>query len=283
MINAYALTLAALLLTAGSLADLYGRRLLFAIGIVIFTGGSLCCGLAHELLFARPLAGRAGHRRRDHVRDVARAARAGLPRHATAASRSACSARSPGSRSRSARCSAARSPAGSRGAGSSSSTSRSGSPRCSMTVLRVDESRNPRRAPARLGRLRRRSAPALAALVFGLIESQRRRLGLDARWSRRSRVGACCWSCSSCRARPGRADVRPGLLRVPTFVGGLVAAWAISASVFSLLTYLVIYLQNEPRLSGVADRRALPAADRRDLRRRGHRRAAHRPACRGGC
>ena len=35
-----------------------------------------------------------------------------------------------------------------------------------------------------------------------------------------------------------------GLLRVPTFNGGLVAAWAVSASIFSLLTYLVIYMQN---------------------------------------
>src|ERR1700740_1768189 len=46
VIDAYALTLAALLLTAGSLADLYGRRRLFAIGIVIFTLGSLLCGVA---------------------------------------------------------------------------------------------------------------------------------------------------------------------------------------------------------------------------------------------
>ncbi len=34
------------------------------------------------------------------------------------------------------------------------------------------------------------------------------------------------------------------LLRVPTFNGGLIAAWAISASLFSLLTYLVIYMQS---------------------------------------
>src|SRR6266542_2142441 len=46
VISAYALTLAALLLTAGSLADLYGRRLLFASGIAIFTVGSFCCGVA---------------------------------------------------------------------------------------------------------------------------------------------------------------------------------------------------------------------------------------------
>jgi len=37
VIDAYALTLAAGLLTAGSLADLFGRRLLFAIGTTIFT------------------------------------------------------------------------------------------------------------------------------------------------------------------------------------------------------------------------------------------------------
>ena len=35
-----------------------------------------------------------------------------------------------------------------------------------------------------------------------------------------------------------------GLLRVPTFVGGLVAAFGISASLFALLTYLVLYVQN---------------------------------------
>jgi predicted MFS family arabinose efflux permease len=35
-----------------------------------------------------------------------------------------------------------------------------------------------------------------------------------------------------------------GLFRVPTFIGGLAAAFGISASLFSLLTYLVIYMQN---------------------------------------
>src|SRR3954447_2691592 len=41
VIDAYALTLAALLLTAGSVADLVGRRLIFAVGIGVFTTGSL--------------------------------------------------------------------------------------------------------------------------------------------------------------------------------------------------------------------------------------------------
>ncbi|HEY5398999.1 MAG TPA: MFS transporter, partial [Trebonia sp.] len=45
-LDAYALTLASLLLTSGSLADRYGRKLLFTIGLVVFTVGSLLCGVA---------------------------------------------------------------------------------------------------------------------------------------------------------------------------------------------------------------------------------------------
>ena len=52
------------------------------------------------------------------------------------------------------------------------------------------------------------------------------------------------------------------LLRVPTFNGGLVAAFAISASLFSLLTYLVLYLQNVLGSSAI-DTGAAPAADDR--------------------
>jgi EmrB/QacA subfamily drug resistance transporter len=48
VIDAYALTLASFLLTSGVLADRYGRRLLFCIGLVIFTAGSLLCGLAQS-------------------------------------------------------------------------------------------------------------------------------------------------------------------------------------------------------------------------------------------
>ena len=46
VVDAYALSLAAFLLTAGSLADLLGRRLVFVIGIGIFTVASLLCGLS---------------------------------------------------------------------------------------------------------------------------------------------------------------------------------------------------------------------------------------------
>jgi len=46
VVNAYSLTLAAFLLTAGSLADRFGRRLVFTTGLVIFTLSSAACGLA---------------------------------------------------------------------------------------------------------------------------------------------------------------------------------------------------------------------------------------------
>src|SRR5436190_7223340 len=46
VVNAYSLTLAAFLLTAGSLADLLGRRKVFVAGLVVFTVSSAACGLA---------------------------------------------------------------------------------------------------------------------------------------------------------------------------------------------------------------------------------------------
>jgi EmrB/QacA subfamily drug resistance transporter len=48
VIDAYALSLAALMLTAGSLADLLGRRRVFTWGLAIFTLSSLLCALSHS-------------------------------------------------------------------------------------------------------------------------------------------------------------------------------------------------------------------------------------------
>jgi EmrB/QacA subfamily drug resistance transporter len=45
-VNAYALTFAVLMLTGGKLADFFGRRRVFLIGLAIFTLASLACGLA---------------------------------------------------------------------------------------------------------------------------------------------------------------------------------------------------------------------------------------------
>jgi EmrB/QacA subfamily drug resistance transporter len=63
VVDAYALTLAALVLPAGSLADRLGRRRLFAAGLVIFSAASLLCALAPDptlLSLARALQGVGG-------------------------------------------------------------------------------------------------------------------------------------------------------------------------------------------------------------------------------
>src|SRR5947199_2042355 len=49
VVDAYAITLAALILTAGALADRYGRRRVFAGGIVVFSVASLLCGIAWNI------------------------------------------------------------------------------------------------------------------------------------------------------------------------------------------------------------------------------------------
>jgi len=46
VVVAYALTFATFMLTGGKLADYFGRRRLFIVGLAIFTGASLACGLA---------------------------------------------------------------------------------------------------------------------------------------------------------------------------------------------------------------------------------------------
>jgi EmrB/QacA subfamily drug resistance transporter len=51
VVDAYALALATCVLTTGALADLFGRRRVFVIGIVLFTIASAACGIANDPLF----------------------------------------------------------------------------------------------------------------------------------------------------------------------------------------------------------------------------------------
>ena len=63
IVESYALFLAALLLVGGSLGDRYGRRRIFAIGVVLFAAASAWCGLApdvNHLIAARALQGIGG-------------------------------------------------------------------------------------------------------------------------------------------------------------------------------------------------------------------------------
>jgi len=63
VVEAYSLFLSALLLVGGSLGDLYGRRRIFNIGVVIFAVASALCGFAaniEQLIVARALQGIGG-------------------------------------------------------------------------------------------------------------------------------------------------------------------------------------------------------------------------------
>src|ERR1700744_3336701 len=56
VVEAYAMMLAALLLTGGALGDRYGRRNLFAAGVALFCVASVWCGFApniRQLILAR--------------------------------------------------------------------------------------------------------------------------------------------------------------------------------------------------------------------------------------
>ena len=60
VVDAYNLAYASLLLSGGVLADLYGRRRIFALGIALFTVGSIVCGFAPDigtLIVGRAIAG----------------------------------------------------------------------------------------------------------------------------------------------------------------------------------------------------------------------------------
>ena len=112
-----------------------------------------------------------------------------------------------------------------------------------VTVRRVQESHDPRAGtPDWAGFLS--FSGALGLLVYGLIRAGEDGFG-DA-WVVACLVGAgfllLVFLAVEVGARHPMFDL--GLLRKPTFTGGLIAAFGVSASIFSLLTYLVIYVQN---------------------------------------
>lgn len=250
VISAYALALAAFLLTAGSLADLYGRRRLFGIGIAIFTAGSLCCGLATS----------------SFVLTVARGGQ-GVGGAIMFASSLALLAQAFQGRDRGVALGLFGAVTGVAVAigpvlGGAIATGLSwrwifyvnvpiGIAALLVTLVRVDESRNPKAKRPDWGGLVTFSA-GLAGLVYGLIQSQ------SDGWGSTSVIVPLAASAGLLVAFLvlERLQTEPmldlTLLRVPTFGGGLVAAWAISASLFSVLTYLIIYLQNSLGLSAMA-------------------------------
>jgi EmrB/QacA subfamily drug resistance transporter len=242
VIDAYALTLAALLLTAGSVADLKGRRRLFAIGIVVFTVGSALCGAAPSATFlslSRALQGVGGAimfaTSLALIADAYPPGERGVAFGVFGAITGVAIAVGPVIG----------------GAITSGLTWRwiffvnvpIGVFALAVTLARVRESRAPgAQRPDWLGFIT--FSLGLAGLVFGLIRSQ------PDGWGSSTVVGSLIaavvlltgFVVIEARVRAPMFDLH--LLRVPTFDGGLIAAFAMSASLFSLITYLVLYMQN---------------------------------------
>jgi len=248
-INAYALTLAALLLTAGSLADLYGRRRLFAIGLVMFTSASLLCGVAPSALFLI----------------IARAAQGigGATMFATSLALLAQAFRGPERGVAFSIWGAVTGIAVAVGPviGGALTSGLSwrwiffvnlpiGIAAVAVTLLKVDESRESQaRRPDWLGVVT--FSGSLATLIYALIK------GNDLGWGSTTIV-ACLAASVALMAgfvAAERVQRTPmfdlALFRKPTFSGGAVVAFSISASLFAMFLYLVLYLQNILRYSAL--------------------------------
>jgi MFS family permease len=243
VVDAYALTLASLLLTAGSLADRYGRRLLFTIGLVIFTVGSLICGLAQSplmLIISRSVQGIGGaimfatslallaNSFRGKDRGVAFGVWGAITGIAVALGPVLG------------------------GVITSDINWRGiflvnlpiGVVAIAITLWRVDESKTPHASRPDWAGFVILTA-GLVSLVYGLI-----------------RASEISWSDPGVEICLGLAVVLLGafviverravgpmfdlsLFRVPTFSGGLMAAFAMNGSLYALLLYLVLYLQDD--------------------------------------
>ena len=242
VVDAYALTLAALLLTAGSLADLYGSRRLFAIGLAIFTIGSLLCGLSQSsewLILARGGQGVGGAIVFSTALALLAQAFQGRERGTAFGIWGSVTG-----------VAVAVGPV--LGGVLTSGLSWKwiffvnvpvGAFAIIVTLARIDESRPPRaRRPDWAGFVL--FTAGLSALVYGLIRSN------EKSWTDHTVVGLLIAAAVlltifvgvELRSRHAMFDM--ALFRKPTFVGGSIAAFAISASAYSLLFYLVLYLQN---------------------------------------
>ena len=112
-----------------------------------------------------------------------------------------------------------------------------------VTALRVAESRDERaRRPDWLGFVL--FSAALTCLVYALIESGRSSFTATPVVATFVAAAVLLIAFLVVEARSSHPMFDLGLFRLPTFVGGDIAAFGISASVFSVLLYLVLYLQD---------------------------------------
>jgi EmrB/QacA subfamily drug resistance transporter len=249
VVDAYALSLAALLLTAGSLADMYGRRRLYVIGLGIFTAASLLCGLATSTLMlqlSRGLQGVGGAIMFSVSLALLAGAFRGKDRGVAFGVWGAITG-----------LAVAIGPL--LGGALTSGLSWRwiffvnlpiGIAAVVIVALRVGEARAPHaRRPDWAGFVL--FTVALASLVYGLIESNQRSFtdSLVLGCLIAAAVLLIAFVLVEWRSPHSMFDL--SLFKLPTFTGGSVAAFGLSASIFAMLLYLVLYVQDVLRYSAL--------------------------------
>jgi EmrB/QacA subfamily drug resistance transporter len=242
VVDAYALTLAAFLLTAGSLADRLGRRRVFVAGLALFSIASLLCGLSTSpaaLNLSRALQGVGG---------------AGMFATSLALLAAAFSGRERGTA------------LGIWGATTGASVAVGplvggvlvehiswqsiffvnlpiGIAAIAVTLRMVGESKDPDPAPIDWTGLVTFSA-ALFALVFALVR------GNTEGWGSAAIVGLLIGSAVllvafvAIEQRLQHPMLDLTLFRKPAFVGAAIVAFALSGSIFAMFLYLTLFMQN---------------------------------------
>ena len=242
VIDAYALTLASLLLTAGSLSDIFGRRRLYIVGLVVFTLASMLCGIAQNTLvlqLSRGLQGVGGAIMFTVSLALLASAFQGKDRGIAFGIWGSITG-----------VAVAVGPV----VGGVLVSSLSwrwiffvnipiGIAALVITVLKVAESRNPKaHGPDWIGFVV--FTASLSSLVYALIESGQKGFG--------DTVVVTCFIAAAAlmvafvlfEMRTSTPMLDLDLFRKPTFSGGAIAAFGISAGIFSMLLYLTLYLQN---------------------------------------
>lgn len=250
VVDAYALALASFLLTSGVLADRYGRRRLFLIGLVVFTLGSLLCGVAQTplmltasragqglggaIMFANSLA-LLGHSFRGRDRGIAFGIWGAITGVAVSLGPILGGLITTGISWR----------------GIFLVNVPIGVAAVAVTRWRVDESRadHPGKPdPAGFILL----TAGLVGLVYGLIRAG------ESSWGDTGAIlslvvgGAMLVAFVVVELTVADPMFDLTLFRKPTFVGGLAAAFAMNGSLFAMLLYLVLYLQNVLGYSALA-------------------------------
>jgi EmrB/QacA subfamily drug resistance transporter len=242
IVDAYALTLAAFLLTAGSLADRYGRRLLYLVGLAVFTTASVLCGFAVNtvmLQLSRGLQGVGGAIMfavsLALLADAFRGRDRGTAFGVWGAITGLAVAIGPL-------------------LGGILTTGISwrwiffvnapiGVAAVIIAAMKVTESREPQASRPDWAGFALFTV-ALASLIYALIESSQKSFGSGLVVGGLILAGVLLAGFVLVEYRSAHPMFDLKLFRKPTFSGAALAAFALSASIFSMLLYLVLYLQD---------------------------------------